>query len=89
MANGSAAKAPTASNGDGFFARIKKGFLGSRTWRFLVECKVETFEKSAWPTKRELWAFTVVVLFALLVVGTWIGVLDWILGQITALLPSR
>jgi preprotein translocase SecE subunit len=62
--------------------RIREGKLV----RFLIECKIETMDKASWPTRKELWAFTLVVLFALVVVAAWIGVLDTILQNITELI---
>lgn len=74
MANGVPAKTAPKPKGEGFFARISK---------FIRESYVETRYKSAWPTWAELRSFTVVVIFALVVVGAWIGGLDFILGHIT------
>ena len=85
MANGTAAKTPSANpNGDGFFAQL----MNARFIRFIKEAWNETFHKASWPTKKELWAFTVVVLFALFVVGAWIGSLDALLKLITAQIPK-
>ena len=83
MANGSTAKAPAANSGDGLFTRMWKGIRQGKLVRFLIECKIETMDKASWPTRKELWAFTLVVLFALVVVAAWIGALDTILQQIT------
>ncbi|MCX6344745.1 MAG: preprotein translocase subunit SecE [Armatimonadetes bacterium] len=83
MANGTAAKTPSANpKGDGFFARL----INWRFLRFIKESWNETFHKSSWPTKKELWAFTVVVLFALIIVGAWIGTLDAIFKAITEMI---
>ncbi len=74
MSNGGAAKVAPKPKGDGFFARMV---------RFVRESYVETRHKSAWPTWTELRQFTVVVIFALVVVAIWIGGLDYIFGQLT------
>ena len=51
--------------------------------RFVKESYVETRFKSAWPTWAELRSFTLVVIFALVVVAVWIGGLDLIMKNIT------
>jgi len=79
MANGSAAKAVSKPKGDGLLARA---------WRFVRESYVETWHKSAWPTWAELRSFTLIVIFAVLVVAVWIGGIDFILTKITASLPG-
>lgn len=75
MANGSPAKAPSKPKGDSIFVRFA---------RFVRESYVETTQKSAWPTWTELRQFTMVVIFAIVVVAIWIGGIDFILSQITA-----
>lgn len=79
MANGTAAKTPSANTGEGFMTRFGK----SRFGRFLIDSWVETFQKSSWPSRKELTSFTIVVLFALLVVGGFIGILDGVMSKIT------
>ena len=74
MANGTVAKTAPKPKGEGLFARLKK---------FIRESYVETRHKSSWPTRAELWQFTLVVLFALLVVSAYIGILDWLMAWIT------
>lgn len=74
MANGAVAKAPARAKGDGVFAKI---------WRFIRESYVETRYRSAWPTWQELKQFTIVVIFAVLIVGLWMAGLDLFLGTIT------
>ena len=77
MANSAAAKMPQKAKGDSIFAR---------TYRFIRESYVETRHKSAWPTWAELRQFTMVVIFAVLVVAAWVGSLDLILSRFTAFL---
>jgi preprotein translocase SecE subunit len=74
MANSAAAKAPQKAKGDGIFVRI---------YRFIRESYVETRFKSAWPTFAELRSFTLVVIFAVVVVAAWIGTLDAFFGTVT------
>lgn len=74
MAGGIAAKTAPKPKGEGFFTKVI---------RFIRESYVETWHKSAWPTWTELRQFTLVVIFALVVVSTWIGGIDFILSRIT------
>jgi len=74
MANGAAAKMPAKAKGDSIFAKI---------CRFIRESYVETRYKSAWPTWTELRQFTLVVIFAVLVVGCWMAGLDVVLKAFT------
>ena len=74
MANSVPAKTAPRPKGEGIFARISK---------FVRESYVETRYKSAWPTWAELRSFTLVVIFALVVVAVWIGGLDFIMGRVT------
>lgn len=73
MANSTAAKVAPKAKGDSVFAKV---------WRFIRESYVETRYKSAWPTWAELRQFTLVVIFAVLVVGFWIAGLDVLLKAI-------
>jgi preprotein translocase subunit SecE len=77
MANSAAAKMPQKAKGDGVFARI---------WRFMRESYVETRYKSAWPTWAELRQFTMVVIFAVAVVGLWMAALDLVFARFSAYL---
>ena len=74
MANESVAKTAPKPKGEG---------VGSRLAKFIKESWNETFHKSSWPSKQELRQFTIVVLFAILVVGAWIAGLDVIMRIIT------
>ena len=77
MANSAAAKTAPRPKGEGIFARM---------WKFIRESYVETRYKSAWPTWAELRQFTLVVIFAVVVVAAWIGSLDIVLRMFTAYL---
>ena len=81
MANGSAAKAASKPKGDSIFTRIGRVFTS--LGRFVRESYVETWHKSAWPTWTELRQFTIVVIFAVLVVAAWIAGIDFVLTRVT------
>jgi preprotein translocase SecE subunit len=73
MANGSAVKATSKPKGEGLIARFVK---------FVRESYVETAHKSAWPTRKELRQFTLVVIFGVLVVAIWIAGVDFVVKKI-------
>jgi len=77
MANSTAAKVAQKAKGDSVFVKM---------WKFIRESYIETRYKSAWPSWTELRQFTIVVIFAVLVVGFWISGLDILLKMILALL---
>jgi preprotein translocase SecE subunit len=77
MANSTAAKVAQKAKGDSIFAKM---------WKFIRESYIETRYKSAWPTWTELRSFTLVVIFAVLVVGCWISGLDILFKMILNLL---
>ncbi len=54
-----------------------------RLSRFIRESYVEVVKKAVWPTWPELKKFTTIVIIAVLIVGVWIGGLDFILTQIS------
>lgn len=74
MANGTAAKTASKPKGEGTLSRF---------FKFVRESYVETTQKSAWPTWTELRQFTIVVIFAVLVVAIWIAGIDFILTRVT------
>lgn len=75
MASTPAAKPAAKPKGDGIFKRLG---------RFLKESYVETRFKSSWPSSKELRQFTIVVIFAIVVVSCWIGGIDFVLSKVTA-----
>jgi preprotein translocase SecE subunit len=77
MANGVAAKGPAKPKTDSLFVR---------GGRFLKEAWTEVRYKATWPSWTELKRFTAVVIMAVVIVGVWIGGLDWILTQVTHLI---
>jgi preprotein translocase SecE subunit len=80
MASTPAAKPVSKPKGDGIFKRLG---------RFLKESYVETRYKSSWPSWKELRQFTIVVIFAIVVVSGWIGGIDFVLSKITAQLTQN
>ena len=74
-----AAKPPVASRKDGPFQKLS---------RYLHEVRVE-LKKTTWPSKQDLISSTKVVLGAVIVVGIYVALLDWILGLVTAPLFNR
>ncbi len=79
MTNGTAAKTAPKPKGEGVVSRFVK---------FVRESYRETIFKSAWPTWSELRQFTLVVIFAVLAVAIYIGVIDYVLSQLTSKLPG-
>ncbi len=79
MASTPAAKPVSKPKGEGIWKRLG---------RFLKESYVETRYKSSWPTAKELRQFTIVVIFAILVVSCWIGGIDFILSEVTSKLAG-
>ena len=74
MANSVAAKgAPKSREG-----------IGKRLSKFFRESYIEVFKKASWPTRVELRKSTIVVILAVLVVATYIGVWDYILSIFTS-----
>ncbi len=57
----------------------------TNTWNFLREVWQE-LHRVVWPSHEETYTFTVVVCIAVVIVGTWVGALDWICTQLVALL---
>ncbi len=57
------------------------GFL-SGTVRFIQEVGVE-LRKTTWPTPKEAWRLTVVVLTVIVLVAVYIGLIDFVLTKVT------
>jgi preprotein translocase SecE subunit len=75
MTDASSGKVVVKTNKVGIFTRMG---------RFIKESYVETWHKASWPTWPELRQFTIVVIFAVVVISIWIGGLDVIFAKITA-----
>ena len=61
---------------------------GRAFWQFVQGSRVE-LRKVVWPTRQETLQTTLVVLVAILAMGIFFWVLDWILGSVTAALTGQ
>jgi len=61
---------------------------GRAFWQFVQGSRVE-LRKVVWPTRQETLQTTLVVFVAILAMGIFFWVLDWILGSVTATLTGR
>ncbi len=43
-------------------------------------------QRVVWPSHEDTWTFTVIVMITILIVGVWIGALDWVFANLVALL---
>jgi len=50
-------------------------------WGFLQDVRHE-LERVVWPSHEDTWTFTVIVLITIMIVGIWVGALDWIFARI-------
>ena len=67
----------------GFVQKLARPFVNS--WRFLQDVRHE-LQRVVWPSHEDTWTFTVVVLVTILIVGSWIGALDYLCAKLIALL---
>lgn len=63
----------------GMGERAAKPFV--KLWQFFQSVWYE-LQRVVWPSRAENWAFTVVVIIAILVVALYMGALDYIMGFI-------
>lgn len=82
------AKAEKPKNDKGKVERKSENVF-SRLAKFMRESYIEVVKKAAWPSWSELKKFTAIVILAVLVVGVWIGGLDYIMTQLTKPLMNR
>jgi preprotein translocase subunit SecE len=61
---------------------------GRTFWDFVQGSRVE-LRKVVWPTRQETLQTTLVVFVAVLALGIFFWILDWILGAVTAALAGR
>ena len=61
---------------------------GRAFWQFVQGSRIE-LRKVVWPTREETMKTTLVVFGAILAMGVFFWVLDWILGGVTAALTNR
>ena len=76
-----------ASLGAGVFVALQS-MQGRAFWDFVQGSRVE-LRKVVWPTRQETLQTTLVVFVAILAMGIFFWILDWILGGITAALAGR
>ncbi len=76
-----------ASLGAGVFVALQSA-QGRAFWQFVQGSRVE-LRKVVWPTRQETLQTTLVVFVAILAMGIFFWVLDWILGGVTAALTGR
>lgn len=74
----------TADSGNiSFIGRIKRSF--SKTGRFFRDVYLE-LQRVSWPSHQETYAFTVVVIIAIVAVSVWVGAWDLIFTWLLTLL---
>ena len=73
--------------GAGIFVALQS-VQGRAFWQFVQGSRVE-LRKVVWPTRQETLQTTLVVFVAILAMGIFFWILDWILGGITAALAGR
>ena len=61
---------------------------GRALWQFAAAARMEV-RKVVWPTRQETLQTTLVVFVAVLAMGIFFWILDWILGSVTAALAGR
>jgi preprotein translocase subunit SecE len=76
-----------ASFGAGVFVALQS-VQGRAFWEFVQGSRVE-LRKVVWPTRQETLQTTLVVFVAILAMGIFFWILDWILGSVTAALTGR
>ena len=76
-----------ASFAAGVFVALQS-VQGRAFWDFVQGSRVE-LRKVVWPTRQETLQTTLVVFVAILAMGIFFWILDWILGGVTAALTQR
>ena len=76
-----------ASLGVGIFVALQS-MQGRAFWEFVQGSRVE-LRKVVWPTRQETLQTTLVVFVAILAMGIFFWILDWVLGSVTAALTGR
>ena len=76
-----------ASLGAGLMVALQS-MQGRSFWQFVQGSRVE-LRKVVWPTRQETLQTTLVVFVAILAMGIFFWVLDWILGAVTAALTQK
>ena len=73
--------------GAGIFVALQS-VQGRAFWQFVQGSRVE-LRKVVWPTRQESLQTTLVVFVAILALGIFFWVLDWILGSVTRALTGQ
>ncbi len=63
----------------GLLQKLVRPFVN--VWEFLQDVHHE-LERVVWPNHEDTWTFTVIVLITIVIVGIWVGALDWIFARI-------
>ena len=71
----------------GIFVALQSA-QGRTFWQFVQGSRVE-LRKVVWPTRQETLQTTLVVMVAILAMGIFFWILDWVLGSVTAALAGR
>jgi preprotein translocase subunit SecE len=76
-------KTAMAEHEDSIGGRAREGVLGwwSRSRRFLAEVRNE-MSRVTWPTRREVYATTLVVILTSIFFGVYLGVVDLLLDRL-------
>ncbi len=67
----------------GLLQKLVRPFVN--VWEFLQDVRHE-LERVVWPNHEDTWSFTVIVLITIMIVGIWVGALDWIFARIMGML---
>ena len=67
----------------GLLQKLVRPFVN--VWEFLQDVRHE-LDRVVWPTHEDTWSFTVIVLITIVIVGIWVGALDWIFARIMGML---
>ncbi len=69
----------------GLLQKLARPFVN--LWEFLQDVRHE-LERVVWPNHEDTWTFTVIVLITIIIVGIWVGTLDWIFARIMGMLMN-
>ena len=67
----------------GLLRKLVRPFVN--VWEFLQDVRHE-LQRVVWPNHEDTWTFTVIVLITIVIVGIWVGTLDWIFGHVISAL---
>jgi len=69
----------------GLLQKLAQPFVN--IWQFIQDVRHE-LERVVWPNHEDTWSFTVIVLITIIIVGVWVGALDWIFARIMGMLMN-